>query len=186
MTKDEVLNDYFTWLYDIVCKQDYPKQISYRKLLMQLHSMDFRYSISRDQNRAEDGIKLRYRFAIMQTHEDLVDAILDYLDGPCSVLEMMVALAVRCEEQITDDTCYGDRTAQWFWQMIVNMGLGSMTDIRYDKGEVIFAVNRVLDREYEPDGKYGLFRVRDYPRDMRTAEIWHQLCWYLDSLYGDL
>lgn len=186
MTRDEVLNDYFAWLYDIVCKNNYPKEISFKKLLMQLHDTEFRFSIPRDQNRAGDGIALRYRFASIQVHEDMVDVVLDYLEGPCSVLEMMIALALRCEETITDEHDYGDRTGQWFWGMIVNMGLGAMTDVRYDKREVTFAIDRLLDREYEYDGRYGLFRLRNPHRDMRTAEIWHQLCWYLDALYGDL
>lgn len=186
MNRDEVINDYFTWLYDIVCKNNYPKQISYRKLLMQLHSTEFRYSISRDQNREAYGLNLRYRFARMQTHEDMVDAVLEYLDGPCSVLEMMVALALQCEEWIMDEHDYGDRTGQWFWGMIVNMELGAMTDTHYDRDHVKFAIDRLLDRTYEPDGTGGLFKIRNCHTDLRRVEIWHQLCWYLDSLYEDL
>ena len=81
-----------------------------------------------------------------------------------------------------DDPGVGDRTGQWFWGMIVNLGLGSMTDGRYDRRFVEGVLNRFLNREYEPDGRGGLFRIKHCNRDLRTVEIWYQLCWYLDSI----
>lgn len=132
-----------------------------------------------DQNRAEDGVALRYRFACEYPDPSDVER---YLDGPCSVLEMMVALAVRCEENIMDDPNIGNRTRQWFWGMIVSLGLGSMTDDRYDEFYIYETLERFLDREYEPDGHGGLFTIRRCTEDLRDVEIWHQLCWYLDSI----
>lgn len=164
-------NEYFEWLYDLVCEGRYARSISYRKLLMHLHDTEFVWSIPKDENRADDGIRLRERF---------VDG--NYIYGPCSVLEMMVALALRCEENIMDDPKVGNRTRQWFWEMIVNLGLGAMTDDVYDEREVTGIVERFLDRDYDPDGKGGLFRIRDCDRDLRDVEIWYQLCWYLDSI----
>lgn len=182
MTRNDLISDYFEWLYSIVCKKGYSDQVSFRKLLMHLHNIEFRYSILKDQNRAEDGIDLRYRYAIFNGYSDSVDAIMDILEGPCSVLEMMVALSIRCEENIMDEPNVGDRTAQWFWSMIVNLGLGSMTNDRYDRRRVDDIVSRFLDRDYEPDGRGGLFWIRQCDRDLRTVEIWYQLCWYLDSI----
>lgn len=178
MTRDRIIDEYFEWMYNLVCRERYPEQISYRKLLMFLHDTEFTYSIPNDINRAEDGIDLRYRFALSQ---DQIDAEL-YLGGPCSVLEMMVALAIHCEESIMDDPQIGDRTSQWFWNMIVNLGLGSMSDSRFDKQAVAEKIDIFLDREYEPDGKGGLFRIRNCDRDLRTVEIWWQMCWYLDTI----
>lgn len=146
---------------------------------MELHNIEFRYSIQMDENRADDGIELRYRFAREKRCEDYD---IDYLDGPCSVLEMMIALAIRCEEDIMDDPSYGNRTGQWFWGMVVNLGLGSMTDSRYNKRFVDNCIDIFLNREYEPDGRGGLFRIRNCEYDLRTVEIWYQLCWYLDSI----
>lgn len=40
-------------------------------------------------------------------------------------LEMIIALAIRLEEHIMDDPDIGNRTGQWFWDMIVSLGLGS-------------------------------------------------------------
>ena len=182
MTKKEIRDDYFSWLFDLVCEEKNSKQISYKKLLTHLHKVEFTCLIDRDQNRAADGVSLRYRFASMQPHDDLVDYVVDSLSGPCSVLEMMIALSIRCEENIMDDATMGDRTKQWFWEMIVNLGLGSMTDSRFDCIYVNEVIRKFLDREYDRDGKGGLFRIRHCDCDLRNVEIWHQLCWYLDSI----
>ena len=108
--------------------------------------------------------------------------ITDEWDEPCSVLEMMVALAIRCEESIMDNPVYGDRTGQWFWNMIVSLGLGSMTDEMYDRDYVDNIVDRFLDRDYSPDGRGGLFTIRNCEYDLRDVEITHQLYWYLDTI----
>lgn len=179
---DILKNEYFEWLCGLVGNNNKPKGVSYRKLLMQLHNTEFRYSIKRDQNRADDGIDLRYRFALTREYEYSTELVLDVLEGPCSVLEMMIALANRCEQTIMDDPNIGDRTGQWFWGMVRNLGLGAMLDSRYDKALVRDTLERLLNREYEPDGTGGLFRIRDCDRDLRTVEIWYQLCWYLDSI----
>lgn len=170
--------EYFEWMFDMVCRERYDGDISYRKLLTYLHDTEFEYFIPRDRNRAEDGIGLRYRFAMLHGYEDVPYS----LDGPCSVLEMMIALAIRCEEDIMDDPAKGDRTVQWFWGMINNLGLGAMHDERFDKTYVRVTVDRFLKRKYDPDGSGGLFRVRNCDRDLRDVEIWYQLCWYLDTL----
>ena len=178
----DILNDeYFEWLCNLVCGKRFSNQISYRKLLSHLYLTEFRYLIPRDQNRAEDGIDLRYRFAL-DRHEDQERLVLDSLYGPCSVLEMMIALSIRCEENIMDNPDVGNRTSQWFWGMITNLGLGPMYDSNFDRRYVDDVLERFLDRRYDPDGKGGLFRIRDCDRDLRKVEIWYQLCWYLDSI----
>jgi hypothetical protein len=173
---NDITNKYFEWLYDLMCHDRFAKDISYRKLLMHLHNTEFIYSVRKDRNRAEDGMDLRYRFA----HEYSTSP--RYLDGPCSVLEMMVGLAIRCEETIMDDPRLGDRTGQWFWGMITNLGLGSMYDSNFDRKYVDEAIHRFLKREYSPNGRGGLFTVRNCDEDLRKLEIWHQLCLYLDTI----
>ena len=182
MIIDEVREEYFRWLYNLVSENRYADTISYRKLLRHLHDIEFTYSIRRDKNRAEDGMSLRYRFAMHCYGDAAIDYVLDILDGPCSVLEMMVGLAVRCEKWIMDDPRFGDRTGQWFWNMITNLGLGSVKDERYDARVVDIAIKRLLNREYEPDGEGGLFRVKNCDVDMRSIEIWRQLSRYVNSI----
>lgn len=176
MTRCNLYNRYFDWLCDLVCRQQFSKQLSFRKLLTRLHETEFTYLIQRDKNRARDGIDLRLRFS----REYGVNP--RELDGPCSILEMMIALAIRCEEDYMDDPAIGDRTGQWFWEMIVSLGLGSMLDYSYDEKYVDDVLERFLNREYEPNGKGGLFTVRNCDYDLRDAEIWVQMCAYLDNI----
>ena len=173
--------DYFEWLYEGMCGDRYSKNVSYRKLLERLHSINFRYTIPNDRNRANDGKSLRYSFAIAEGCGDNPEMITEYLYGPCSVFEMMVALAQRCEA-VMDDPKIGDRTGQWFWGMIASLGLNGMSDNHYDEKYVNDVINRFLDREYEPNGKGGLFTIRNCEHDLRDVEIWYQLCWYLDTI----
>ena len=178
MLADQIRNEYFDWMIDLVNANRGPKEISYIKLLTYLHNTEFTYLILRDRNRAEDGIDLRYRFGLIRKHPEYPE----YLSGPSSVLEMMIALAIRCEECIMDDPAYGNRTSQWFWGMIVSLGLGGMTDAIFDRDYVEECLTRFLNREYERNGKGGLFTVKGTRRDMRKMEIWYQLNAYLNSI----
>ena len=141
MRHDQIAEDYFAWLYNTACENRFSKKVSFRKLLRCLHDIEFIYLIPRDENRAEDGKDLRHRFSYDYTCLESADL---YLEGPCSVLEMILALAIKIEEETMDNTDYGDRTGQWFWKMIVNLGLGSMSDERFDRRRVI----EIIDKRY--------------------------------------
>lgn len=175
--REQINSDYFEWMYGLMCDGRFSKSVSYRQLFNFLHDAEFVYFIPYDENRATEGVTLRYHYCLLHNCEDMEH----YLTGPCSVLEMMVALAINCEK-LMDDPDIGDRTAQWFWGMINNLGLGSMSDSNYNEWHVNDVVTRFLDREYEPDGRGGLFTVRNWDRDMRKAEIWHQLMAYINSM----
>lgn len=181
MNRKELQCDYFDWMYGLVCDTEHPTNLSYRKLLNFLHNMDFTYQIVMDSNRFEDGIELRYRYGYENNQDSpIVSRNLD--DRPCSVLEMLIALSIRLEEHIMDDPEIGDRTGQWFWNMLTNLGLGSMDDRKFNENYVEGIILRFLDREYEPNGKGGLFTIENCRYDLRTVEIWYQACWYLDSI----
>lgn len=181
MTREELNDRYLNWMYQLVCDDRYSKRTSYHQLFAYLHSRPFEFSIGLDSNRAADGEDLRYRFGSEQNYGDhLVARYLD--DRPCSVLEMMIALSIRCEEHIMEDSEIGDRTGQWFWNMITSLGLGSMTDSRFDIDYVGETIDRFLDRDYERNGKGGLFTIEHPNRDMRSVEIWYQMCMYLESI----
>lgn len=182
MTRNELNIGYFEWMYRLVCSDKNARGPSYRKLLTHLHERDFVYTIPMDGNRAEDGTDLRYRFGYEHSYKGpVIASFLD--DRPCSVLEMMIALAVRCEENIMDDPDIGDRTGQWFWNMIVNLGLGHMTDRYFDQVLVDNILDRFMERRHGPHGEGGLFTVRNPRRDLRFVEIWYQMNWYLSENY---
>ena len=53
------------------------------------------------------------------------------------------------------------------------------------KGEKAYAIDvirRFLNRDYERDGKGGLFTIEHCRYDMRDIEIWYQANWYLDNV----
>lgn len=175
----DIRDRYFEWLASKISSGLSRGPISFEKLLRRLHSITFRYTLLRDENRAKDGVDLRYRFVWEHNYRRAVEY---ELDGPCSVLEMMVALAIRCEENIMDDPLMGDRTSHWFRNMLVNLGLDSMSDDRFDIVYVDMVIDRFLDRQYDPDGQGGLFTVRHCDCDLRDVEIAYQLYWYLDEL----
>lgn len=179
MSRLEIRKEYFEWLYSIVCEGRVSNEYSFRKLLEYLHEVEFTYRMKIDNDRASDGIRLRRRFA--NSYEDY-DYAIESIEGPCSILEMMVALSIRCEEAIMTDPDYGDRTGQWFWRMIVNLGLGSMSDNRFDEKYVKNVINDFLKRRYEPDGRGGLFTIKNRDADLRSIDIWTQMMWYLDSM----
>lgn len=181
MTKDGLNDKYFKWMCRLVCDRRYFKGQSYRKLLSYLHSIDFTYTIGMDGNRAEDGTDLRYRFGYEQNLEGPIIAA--HLDNrPCSVLEMLVALSVRCEEHIMDNPEIGDRTGRWFWSMIKNLGLDSMTDSNFNEKHVDEIITRFLNREYGSNGEGGLFAIPHCSCDLRSVDIWYQMMWYLRNV----
>lgn len=187
MTTREIINrEYFNWMYSIVCDNRYfhrKREGSYRKLFKHLHRTPFVTVIAMDDNRTADGIDLRYRFGHeMRYRQSEIASYID--DRDCSILEMMIALAIRCEEHIMEDSDAGNRTGQWFWNMIVSLGLGSMNDTRYSESYVDDCIDRFLYRKYKRNGEGGLFTVERPRRDMRNVEIWYQMCMYLEEFNG--
>lgn len=179
--KSKLENEYFDWMYHLVGNDNKVRnKISYRKLLSFLNSVIFVPMMDMDDNRRVDGIDFRYRFAYAEGYpDDYIDKYLN--DRDCSVLEMMIALAFKVEEEITEDYIYGDRTGQWFWSMIISLGLNRMTDDIFDLQYCETVIDRFMARQYDYDGKGGLFTIQHPYRDMREVDIWCQFMWYLDE-----
>lgn len=171
-----IKNEYFNWLLDILGN----KSSDYTNLLKELFTTEFVWTIELDSNRASDGICLRENFADAKRYS--VDKVNEAIDFPCSVLEMMIALAVRCETHITIDNKIGNQSYKWFWRMINNLRLSSMTDANYKQSYTKNRLDIFLHREYEKNGVGGLFTISDDSVDMRKIEIWYQLQRYLNEL----
>lgn len=172
----ELRSQYFNWLSDIVNLPEY------YILLDKLFNTEFVWTIPFDANRADDGIQLRYRFGrIFNIPDPVICGELDTV--PCSILEMIVGLAMRAEEQIMGDENIGDRTTMWIKSMLGNMGLLEFPDSNYDDAIVNDIIYIFTNRLYSRTGEGGLFVVPDLDeqKDMRTAEIWYQMCWYMNE-----
>lgn len=179
---DRLNNEYFEWMYHLVCNDNKRKNtVSYRKLLYFLHSYVFIPKIEMDDNRRVDGIYFRYRFGYENGYPDAY--ISEYLDtdDSCSIFEMMVALSYKVEEEITSNYMMGDRTGQWFWMMIISLGLNGMNDQNFNRSYCAEVLNNFNNRNYDFNGKGGLFTLEHPNKDMRDTDIWCQCMWYLDE-----
>lgn len=169
-------NDYYNWLCHFI-RFDYDHEL----LFQALHEKEFTYLLVMDSNRAEDGMGLRHRFC----NENGIS--IEYLvmsqmyRKPCSVLEMMVALCLRCEESIMHNELYGDRTSFWFENMLDSLGLYFMTDNVFEPEVVDDILDRFLYRQYQSNGQGSLFTIENADIDCRSLEIWTQMNWYLSS-----
>lgn len=170
---------YFCWLKGLI-NSGFLEE-NYQKLLWKLYSTDFYYELEYDKNRAADGMYLRKIFSReYQMPFILVDA--NGQERPCSVLEMMVALARKAEDDIMHDPDVGDRTGHWFWVMLENLGLDIYDDYGYYEGRVNQILDVFMHHRYAPNGGGGgMFSVRKCCRDMRKTDLWWQLNAYFEE-----
>ena len=165
---------YFVWLYSQVGSvKNRNLTKTYWKLLRILFQKEFTWSyIERDENRAQDGIDLRYRFRD-ETGHDIQDSA--WMEQGCSMLELMIALshklAFEGEGEMRD----------WFWMLIDNLGLTECTDAHPPDPNIIEEIlDKVIARDYAPNGAGGLFPLNDNNyTDQRDVELWYQAQAYL-------
>lgn len=175
-----IAQDYYDWLRKIVCGEWEPRNLSFHRMFMYLYNRTYIPACEMDECRADDGVNLRYRFATECDipYTELDDALHDI---PCNMLEMMVGLALRIEEHIMEDASAGNRVGQWFWNMIVSLGLAAMDDNRFNEARADYILNRFERREYQYNGAGGLFTLNHPTEDMRKIDIWYQLMHYLNE-----
>lgn len=175
MRNEIVDNEYFEWL----CSQvGYLNGDGYDILLGCLHSVPFRWVISSDSNRAEDGLELRDIFVDSEGWNTY-----PIENEPCTVLEMMVALAMRIENDIMWNG-EEDRTQEWFWIQVSNLGLDIFDDDHWDGMEVKAILDQFMDREVVGKEMVCCFPVRGWTlREQKKAEIWYQMQAFLMENY---
>ena len=167
---------YFDWLKNQVEYFDTP--VTHNKLFKKLHETRYVPLMEKDQNRAEDGIHLRDVF-FGTDHED--GALI--IDTNCSFLEFLVALSIRMNYiyAMLDE----DRTADCFWTLINNMGLGDINDNNWSSGDSDYiqsCCDVIINRAYQQDGKGGLFPLDNPRTNQRNVEIWYQMNQYLTEV----
>lgn len=170
---------YFEWLYSQVSPDDEedPRKTHW-KLLELLHRKEFVWDqIERDENRAEDGKAERMEF-LRNTRTKISNrAESVWMEEPCSVLEMLVALAFRMAFQSIDDA---HTPVFWFWEMMENLDLAKCTDADpIDEMTFHIIIERVLNREYGTKGAGGLFPLNHTKQNQQDVELWYQAEAYL-------
>lgn len=158
----------------------------YYMLSAVLAKVPFVSVFANDENRAEDGKRLRLFFAKQYKAEE-EGRVLDILSGTCSLLEMMIGLAQRL-----DGMAYGvgDRveTTHWFFVLLENLGWTAFDDdamIEEDaREELKIRIDILLERLYHPDGSGGFFPLKSPKKDQRKVEIWYQAnAWMIENAH---
>ena len=179
---DHIIDSYFMWLCNLVGVEK--DDNTYYMLAKRLHFKEFSWFVPNDDNRAADGIKLRETFV---DTNGLGYYELDVLEGPCSVLEMLIGLSFRINE-ILSDADSTDDVGPWFWEMVGNLGLGEFNDADYISKGGHFAVElkmlNMIERRYGRNGQGGLFPLRHAKKDQTKVEIWYQMNNYLRENYN--
>lgn len=181
MIANDIKLDYFLWICSLVIAENEFSNVSYDNLLMFLFSTPYHPEYENDVNREHDGYSFRYRYFPDARGYDY-DYVQENLDiGPCNMLEMLVAFSYRIEDDIMSDETQGNRTGQWFWSMIVSLGLGQMDDENFDPIHCNYVMDRFMSHNYQPNGEGGLFTFNYNQEDMRLQPLWQQAMWYLNE-----
>ncbi len=163
--------EYLRWVFGIIDGE------GYESMLLQLHMVDFYSDIWLDENIINDVYCFRERMGR------------DY-DGPRgkpSVFEVLVVLAVLCEERIMHDDEKGNRTADWFWDIMDNLGLSRYDNTHYNSRtseKISDIIDIFLEKDYDANGHGGGAFSCEHPmKDMRLTALWEQLNYWLNENY---
>lgn len=129
--------------------------------------------VSHDENRCADAKDLRYEF-LAEAEDEQGDP--DWTRSSCTMLELLIVLSRALAFEMDD------HVDVWFWHLIDELDLEQFNDREYDEEaqEVISnTMDRIIWRNYEPNGHGGLFPLRSPQEDQRKVELWYQLNAYL-------
>jgi hypothetical protein len=165
---------YFKWL----CEQIWPIEtespaLTYWAFARQLYKREFVWIIPNDDNRVEDGKELRYEFFLSR---DLSEIDVGWMHLGCSFLELLIALSRELSFIAEGES------RDWFWKLVGNLDLPNVSDAVYSiftELAVDGAIDAIIWRTYDPDGKGGLFPLENPSNDQRTIELWYQMNAYI-------
>ena len=153
---------YYDWLLGIVHVTDYG---DYGMLMDDLANTEYVWPSGmytrQEANRVADAYTLREIF-LDETGENAVN------ESFVSLLEVLIALARRAEDDILYDYRYDDRTADWFWEWIDNLELAQYDDNNYDPDSVLLIIEDFMNRR-----NIGLLGRQKYVRKMKS--LWEQM-----------
>ena len=175
-TNLKIRQAYFDWLYNQIKEEE---SLRFKNFIFEFHSIPFICIIPNDDNRAEDGCQLRYRFADLNNNSD------PPLSGACTILEMLIALANRMDFILFDEA-KGERCPKWFWLFIDNLKLQKYDNDESAESKKKFnkiVLRKFVKREYQGDGRGGLFPLNSPANDQRHVEIWYQMMDYISENY---
>ena len=158
---------YFDWLMAIVGGPG-----EYKDVIDVLWSTEYWSDIPNDENRANDGLELRY-FYEEETGFECEK------NGACTVLEMMIALANRMENAFFYDPKVGNRTNLWFWEMFYNAGFANFGKNGQKKWPFAHFLQKFLARK---SGTF-FFEIDKKPENWAKIEVWKQVCAHVSAIF---
>jgi hypothetical protein len=176
-TNSDLREDYLRWLEPQLRDEHGNPEKSYWELLNIMFEKEFRYVIDLDENRMVDGLDLRVEYA--REHLLRPYALEDI--GPCSFLEVLIALSRRMA------FIAGEEAPGWAWQLLINLELHRMADplTRSKHNRVQEILDNVILRRYSPDGTGGFFPLSWPDDDQTQIELWYQMNSYVVELHPE-
>ena len=156
--------NYYIWLCDLV---DLEAHGEYSNLFSFLYDTEFVWSVAKDSNRAGDGKMLREDYTHEVSWFDISYG--EWLNEPCSLLEMLIALARRTRVDLMPEFDITD--SDWFWIFIKNLGFDRYDDrCVFDEKFVTLFQKKVAN--------FGFCVTFFEKRAFMGADIWQKLqCW---------
>lgn len=192
--------NYISWLYGKVGRGS-EQYGCYWRVIRRLYACPFyvvngkRSQVYKDINRIRDGLDLRIIFSedLGYNVDELRNSNSDFEEffgenERCSMLEMMVAFALRIQSDIMWDPDNEDRTPLWFWSMLSNAGidLKAFRDEKFNGNctiELTQMCARIVNRDFPKNGKGSFFPVFKCNKDMRKTELWYQMQFWIGENY---
>ena len=181
----DIIKEYFVWMISKIFRNQTASSV-YNGLLEYLNSIIFTWEFEMDENRQKDAQDLRYIFGYEKGYSEA--QICQELDiVPPSLLEVMIALIIRAQENILCDLEKVDINQDIFLDMLKSLGLDSMKGSNLsinNKQYIDNIINNLFTHNYSYYGEGGLFIVNNPKADMSNTEIWYQFMWYLNEKLG--
>ena len=175
--------------------KDAPQRRPYGELCKVLFGVDFRCSEEtaagkEDMIRAADAMELRRRYAeetgdFLGKSEREIDRIWKSVHGKCSVLELILQLAIQIDRMVNEDEPEA-MVPDLFWILIRNLGADSLEN----EDEIRAKLDVFMDRKYGSDGVGGGLlplgkSVKKGSKDQREVGIWYQMNAWLSEHLDD-
>lgn len=177
---------YFCWLCG---KIDFGNKVhEYWQLLGILFYTKYIPILEMDQNRESDG--LDYRWIFCSEYDVNLEELNSQLGANCRVLEMMIAMAELISNDELGDRTKGDRTPDWFWRMVKNLGLNPFRDVDGSidletRSCITYILHKWIYREFDYNGVGSPFPLKNPPGDERDVELLYQMRAYVQENFPD-
>lgn len=160
--------------------------------IMTLLGIEFYSEIPSDSSRIVDGLELRESFLDYMRNtsdKDVTDISKALSIYPCSVLEVLMTLAMKVHEDLMYTE--GDSNwSRWFWMYLDNLGIDDVTDTSWNPKSEFYIrtqVEKFLDKNYNADGSGGnIYVIYENPYfNIYKASLWNQSDWFYRMLMNE-